>query len=172
MQTPRLNEQEPIFSGLCNEPGRQMIRSVYPMALSPENIKKFWSFASNFKVLFGDEINGDEKKFYEVLMSRAGDNLLSNGLFWRVDDFVGIYYMTAIQSHDALIHYSFFDRRHKGRVELTRMMIKHVFEKYGFNTPVTDSITITEHTSIPKLMEELYGSRIQGTQGHNHSGGD
>lgn len=132
IEPTRINEQEPIFSCLCNEPGVQTIRFVYPMTLSPQNMKRFWELASHYKVLFGDEVNGDFKKFAEILISREGDNLSSNGLFWRIDDFVGIFYMTHIQMNDAQIHYSFFDRRHKGRVDITRMMIKYVFEKYGF----------------------------------------
>lgn len=133
MTSPSLiNEQEPIFSCLCVEPAGPITRNVYPMTLSPQNIKKFWELSSNFKTLFGDEIKGSFEKFTEVLMSHDEDRIYANGLFWRIDDFIGIFYMTHIQSHDAQIHYSFFDRRHRGRVQLTRRMIKYVFDRYEF----------------------------------------
>lgn len=92
----------------------------------------FWEKASKFKVLFWDEIDGSFEKFASMLISREGDRLSANGLFWRIDDFVGVFYVTHIQAYDAQIHYSFFDRRTHGRQILTRRMIQYGFKEFGF----------------------------------------
>lgn len=122
-----------IFSGLCNEPKGEIERFVYPMILTPENLNKFWNKAKQFKALFWGNINGNFHRFLSTLVSQDGDRIVPNGLFWMVDDMVGVYYLTHLQSHDAQIHYAFFDRRQHGREELTKKMIKYVFEEYGFH---------------------------------------
>ena len=132
MTTIALDANTAILSAACHEPEGVIERSVYPLILTPQNIQKFWESAKGFRTIFGDEINGDFKKFCEILMSQEGDNVFSNGLFWVIDDMVGVYYMTHIEANDAQIHYSFFDRRHHGRQMLTRRMIQFVFNKYKF----------------------------------------
>lgn len=128
-----LDESIPIFSCICPEPEGSIIRYVYPMPLTPQNVKLFWEKARVFKTLFTKELNQDFHSFTETLLSGDVDNVTSNGLFWRVDDFVGIFYVTDITEYDANIHYTFFDRRHKGRHNLVRSMIKYGFNKYGFH---------------------------------------
>lgn len=124
---------EPVIVADCAEPGGVVTRSVYPLHLTPENMKKFWEKARQFKNLFDEEVRGDFKKFCSLLLHEGKDGLASNGLFWVVDDFVGVFYMTKIQpGKDAEVHYTFFDRRQNGRVNLTREMLKYVFQKYAF----------------------------------------
>ena len=125
-------DKQAIFSCICKEPEGDIERFVYPMFLTPENISKFWEKAKQFKVLFQDNINNDFWKFMSVLASQNGDRIISNGLFWMLDDMVGIYYLTHIQEHDAQIHYTFFDRRHRGRTGITKKMIKYVFSEFNF----------------------------------------
>lgn len=127
-----IDQETAIFSCDCHEKSGLVTREVFPMALSPQNLQKFWDHAKNFRILFWDHIGGDEKKFAEMLMSQHGDQVEANGLFWRIDDFVGVFYMTHIGVYDAQIHYTFFDRRHWGRQQITRKMIQFVFRKYGF----------------------------------------
>ncbi len=123
----------PIFSGLCKEPEGDIERFVYPMVLTPENLKKFWEKAKQFKALFWGNINDDFERFLNVLVSKDGERIIANGLFWMVDDMLGVYYLTHLQAHDAQIHYAFFDRRQRGREALTRKMIKYGFEEFGFH---------------------------------------
>jgi RimJ/RimL family protein N-acetyltransferase len=123
-----------IFSCLCKEPEGELERFVYPMRLTPNNLEKFWHKASKFKVLFWNNINNNFERFLDVLVSRdSGDKILSNGLFWMMDDMVGIFYLTHMQMFDAQIHYAFFDRRQRGREEITRKMIKYVFNEFGYH---------------------------------------
>lgn len=121
-----------VVSAICNEPEGEVRRFVYRMPLTIDNLRNFWEKSRRFKTLFSEEINGDFKKFIELFVSQDGNTLRSHGLFWVIDDFVGVFYMTHITETEAQVHYSFFDQRAKGREDLTRAMLKHVFEEYGF----------------------------------------
>src|SRR5678809_584878 len=109
------DESIPIFSVACPEPEGMTVRGVYPMPLTPQNMKMFWEKARVFKTLFTRELNDSFQEFAETLISKHGEELSANGLYWRIDNFVGIFYMTDITDIDAQIHYTFFDRRHRGR---------------------------------------------------------
>lgn len=102
------------------------------MPLSRENLLSFWEKARQFRTLFGTEINDDFHKFCEMFISIEDSEPRAHGLFWRVDDFVGVVYLTHIQEFDAQVHYAFFDRRHHGRQLLVRRLLQYGFEKYGF----------------------------------------
>lgn len=127
-------ETEAVISCDCHEPEQVVTRHIYPMPLTAENLQRFWELSRKFRTLFGHEIKADDfKSFCEMFIGMDGDDRVSaHGLFWRMDDFVGVYYMTHIQENDAQIHYSFFDRRHHGRQAITRKMIQYVFNRYGF----------------------------------------
>lgn len=125
---------EPIFTCICDEPEGKIERSVYKMPLTYDNLTKFWEKSRQFKTLFSKEINDDMSKFVELFLAQDGNELTANGLFWVVDDFVGVYYLTDIYApFDAQTHYTFFDRRHKGRSDMTRKMVEHVFNKFQFH---------------------------------------
>lgn len=130
-----------ILSVLCDEPKGPVLRHVYPFRFSKESIQKFWLKASQFPTLFTDEIKGDFQKFCELFISDRDGVLEAHGLFWLVDDYVGIFSLTHITDVDASAHYSFFDKRQQGREELAKEMLRFVFRKYGFRRL---------STSIPK----------------------
>lgn len=121
-----------IVSALCIEPEGSVVRNIYPMQLTMENLKTFWDKARKFRTIFTSDVNGDFKKFVETFVSMEDDKLRAHGLFWKIDDFVGVYYMTHISQIEAQVHYSFFDRRHFGREELTKEMLRFAFRRYGF----------------------------------------
>lgn len=125
-------EAQPIVTALCHEPEGDIIRSVYPMPLSRGNIMDFWERAKNYRTLFNDEITGDFKRFCELFISQEEAGLKAHGLIWRIDDLVGVYYMTHIYPFDAQVHFVFFDRRYKGRENITRRVLAWAFEHYGF----------------------------------------
>lgn len=123
----------PILSELCLEPEGSVIRHVYPMILTPENLKTFWEKARKFRTIFTEDVNSDFKKFMETFVSQDVDGKLrAHGLFWVIDNFVGVYYLTNISRVDAKVHYSFFDRRHLGREKLTRAMLLYGFKEFNF----------------------------------------
>lgn len=124
--------EDPIITMECDE---GITRSVYPLYFTENNFLEFYKQASQYPVLYGKDISRGPSSFREMFFDKNGN---CNGLFWVVDQFVGVYYLTDIIERDskrvdALVHYSFFDRRHKGRYELTKAMIKYVFDEFGFN---------------------------------------
>jgi RimJ/RimL family protein N-acetyltransferase len=127
-------EEEPVLSAVCDEPkiGR-ITRNIRFMKLTIENLKEFWIKSKEYPTLFGEEISGDYTKFLNFIVKEGVNGIEITGLFWVIDDFVGMYYMTDIDpGFDANVHYSFFDRRQKGRVELSRAMLRYAFEKFEF----------------------------------------
>jgi RimJ/RimL family protein N-acetyltransferase len=61
------------------------------------------------------------------------NNIIPTGLFWVIDNFIGMLYLTDIKPGlDAKVHYCFFDRRHIGREKLIREMLKFVFKEFQF----------------------------------------
>lgn len=125
------HQNDIIVTAVCQEPEGDFVRSVRPLRLTPENLRKFWERAREFPTLFTENINNDFRKFCELFISEEDGKFKTHGLFWVIDDFVGMYYMTDISEIDAQVHYSFFDRRHKGREDLTFAMIKYIFDVYG-----------------------------------------
>jgi RimJ/RimL family protein N-acetyltransferase len=126
---------EPVVSAICEEPAGKIERHVYFMPLSVENLKTLWEKSRHFHNIFGQEVEGDFQKFASILMNGDGvKDISATGLFWVIDDFVGVFYMTRIIPNvDALVHYIFFDKRHRGREHLIMEMIRFGFTKFGFN---------------------------------------
>jgi len=144
-----------VLSVLCEEPEGDIVRHVRPMELSIENMKKFWDLAKDYKTLFTEEIRGDFGKFVNQMMKQTDSGSLeATGLYWVVDDFVGVFYMTDItmqgdQLLDALVHYTFLDGRHRGRLNLVKELLKFAFTKYGYIRLTTRvALYATRHTFI------------------------
>src|SRR5512134_735316 len=133
MATTTMTPGPVLFQEYCDEPEGGVVRSVRFMPLSMQNLKLLWEKSREFDTLFTEEINGDFKKFLELFLRKGPDGIETNGLFWVVDDFVGVFYMTHIvPSVQADVHYTFFDRRHHGRVELVKKMLRYGFLRYNF----------------------------------------
>lgn len=122
----------PVLSVVCDEPEGSVTRHVYPLIFTPENLVRFYEAASQFPVLFGKPIRTIEEFLSYVLTFDSNGTPSLNGSFWIVDDFVGILYLTNITEREADAHFAFFDKRFRGRRELIRQMIQHVFQTYGF----------------------------------------
>lgn len=143
-----------ILQVVCNEP-EPVTHTVRKMILTPENLRKFWDKSRQFKTLFTSEIRGDFKKFLELFLSDGPNGIQCNGLFWVVDDFVGIMYITdIIPGLDAKCHVSFFDRRLNGREPLFREMIKYVLERYDFHR-LTIEVALYANASYMRLVEAV-----------------
>lgn len=124
--------ETPVIEVLCDEPEGQVIRRVRPLLFTPENLQKFWDKAKQFQTIYGREFDNVQDFYHMFIRQEPGGDLNLNGLFWVIDDFVGVFYMTDITLTEANVHYSFFDRRHKGRHNLVREMLKYVFSRYPF----------------------------------------
>lgn len=124
---------EPILSVVCNEANGPVTRKVYPLVFTIENLKKLWEKSKQHRSLMNKEISNDFTKFCNVLMyENENGQVRAKGIFWVIDDFVGVFYMTNIMDTEALVHYTFFDGAIRGRRGLTMEMIRYVFRKFGF----------------------------------------
>lgn len=124
-----------IITQMCREPEGDSERSIRLMPLSVGNLERFWKLAGQYRTLFNKEIKGDFKKFINVfLYEDVKKQVQTRGLFWVLDDFAGVYYITNIvPGVDALCHVNMLDGRFKGREEITKRLLLHAFEKYGFH---------------------------------------
>lgn len=125
----------PILEVICDEPSGSITRKVRPLSFDMETLYHFWSKAREFPTLFSQVVTDDFGEFCALFMvyDKTG-NMEPKGLFWVIDDWVGILYMTDISVPvEATVHYTFFDRRQRGRVPLVKEMLKFVFRKYQFN---------------------------------------
>ncbi len=132
---------QPIFTITCHEPEGEFERSVYLLELTPQNLSTVWKKAKDFPTLFGRELSGINE-FADLFLSYQADgSIKANGLIFCVaddkGDIIGVFYITNVlyennQILEADVHYIFFDRRHRGRVPLTKKMIRYVFEEFGF----------------------------------------
>lgn len=107
---------------------------VRPMILTPENVQRFWDKAKKFRTLYGREITNVSDFMSLFLNQREDGQYESNGLFFVINDFLGVIYITDIRpEEDATAHYTFFDRRHHGREGLIRAVLEWGFRRYNFN---------------------------------------
>lgn len=128
-------ELDPVTFATCNEKGKWATRKVYPFICTIENLQRLWEVARVHPTLFGIAATKDFGEFCNVFVHYdENKKVYGNGLMWLVDDYVGLFYMNEIFApDDALVHFSFFDRRMRGREPLVKAMVKYVFEKYGFH---------------------------------------
>jgi RimJ/RimL family protein N-acetyltransferase len=145
----------------CNEPEGVVTRNVWFMPLSMDNLKTLWEKSKQFDVLFTEEVRQSEQKFLELFLYEGPNGPETRGLFFVVDDFVGVFYMDHIvPGIDAHVHYSFFDRRQKGRVKLVKKMLRFAFESYGFRR-LSVEIPLYATYNTRKFVEEI-GFKVEG----------
>lgn len=133
------------------------------MIITPESLREFWLRASPHKAIFGTDVSGDFNKFVNIFLSMDDKGMLNaKGLFWVVDDFVGVFYMNKIEpAVDASLHYAFFDRRMNGRIDLCFEMLRFIFDKYQLRRVSVEIPTYSSpHTSY--ITENVIGFRYEG----------
>lgn len=153
---------EPVVSCICEEPEGDIERFVRLMPITPDNIKHFWNRAKTHRTLFFQEIKNFED-FIHLILQGSGDsnNASARGLFWVVDDFVGMFYMTKIiPGQDASVHFLFFDGRFKGRVELTKSMLNYAFQEFDFHR-LSVQIPVYVKPNVVKFVKDL-GFQFEG----------
>ena len=145
-----------VVTHVCHEPEGDFERSVRLMPLSIENLEKFWNIAKKFRTLFNEEIKGDFKQFLDVfLYEDTNKRLQTKGLFWVLDDFAGVYYMTRIiPGIDALVHVNMLDGRFKGREEITKRLLLYAFEEFGFHR-LTTQVPVYIKPNVIRFIRNL-----------------
>lgn len=176
------NDGDLMFQCDCDEPGGVVTRNVYKVEFTPQNLEIIYQKAKKFRTLMGWEIPTYEH-FISFFVTPENGIFKARGICARVDDFVGIFWLTDINythpPHEATIHYTFFDRRHKGRLELCRKAITYCFETFNFSRLTTmvplymfqpgdlkeDGSTTTDATkwSVLNFVERI-GFRKEGRQ--------
>jgi hypothetical protein len=155
----------PVVSAICDEPEGKIERFVYRMTLAPNNIQKMWDKSKKYRTLFTDDINGDFRKYVEAFITQDPEDptrFEARGLFWVIDDFVGVYYLTHIYPQkEATAHFTFFDGRMNGREDLTKLMILYVFERYGFGRLNIEVGAYVSKTTIV-FIERALGAELEG----------
>jgi len=128
-----MDVRDPDLVVECVEPEGTFTRSVTPVALSTEKLNYFYDRLKEFDVVFNDHVPNSPGGFASIFVTVDENHVAqANGLLWEVDD-VGILYLThIIPGLSALAHFSFWDKRLRGREQLIREMIKLAFQKYGF----------------------------------------
>lgn len=152
-----------ILSVECEEHAGSVTRNVYPMALTLQNLKTFWELSKPFKTLFNRDIKENFEEFCKLFIAVDGDgNYTSNGLFWVVDDFIGVFYITDISPGlDAKCHFTFFDKKLQGRSDLFRELIRYVFAKYKFRR-LTAEVPMYLNRRLREFLEKEVGLKREG----------
>ena len=145
---------------ICNEPEGEIERTVWRFSFTRENTLKLYEQAKQFPVLFGRPLkNLEDFTSYFIVQNLSGD-AEPTGLIWIIDDFKGMFHLNDISDTEATVHYSFFDRRHKGREPLVRAMVKKVFEEYKF---VRLNAYVPAYAGLRvRLFVERCGFRVEG----------
>lgn len=160
----------PILSVRCDEPKGAVERHVFPLELTRENLDIFWAKARVYPTLFSAEIKEDFSKFLNVFLADDGyGKLSSRGLLWKVDDFVGVFYLTdIIPENDALAHFTFFDGRLRGRDEIVRDMIKYIFNRYKFRR-LSAQVPLFAVPATQFFTEKIVGFKREGRKRQSSS---
>lgn len=124
-----------ILSSICNEKDGAVERKIYPFILTRDSLNKFYEKSKELQTIFSNEFFGDYEKFMATFFTKNDKGEpVPQGLFWVIDDYVGMFYITdIIPEIDCQCHYLFFDKKHYGREELTKKMLKYLFDKYKFH---------------------------------------
>lgn len=151
-----------ILSALCNEPNGPVTRHVRLLRMTSNNLRTFWELSRKHKTLFSEEIRGDFKRFTSVLFSQINGPVNLNGLLWVIDNFVGVFYMTDVKiPNDAVVHYTFFDGRHRGRTNLVKGMLQYGFRTFGFRRLSTE-VPLYAKQQTHNFVSKSLGFRREG----------
>lgn len=122
-----------VLEHRCDEPEGSVVRTVKRADLSLLKLREIYDRCSGFDVIFNDFVRNDIHEFVQIFLRQGDDgSIYPNGIVYEVDD-VGILYLTNIRPTCALAHFTFWDRRIRGREGLIREMLKYAFEEFGFH---------------------------------------
>jgi RimJ/RimL family protein N-acetyltransferase len=123
-----------LFTSICEEPEGTVIRKVTPFLFTPDNLCRLWAAVQKFPTLMGKEVSNFDQMLDFFVKDHGDGKYEARGLCAQVDDMLGIFWLTDIEwPKQASIHYTFFDRRHRGRVDLCKSAVKYVLNKYRFH---------------------------------------
>lgn len=111
------------------------------------------------KKLFNRFIESFDDFVAGFISQREDGSLKANGLIWQVDD-VGILFITDIYpGYQASVHCAYWDRKLKGREEISREMARYLFKEFGFHRLVAE---IPLHSMPTVVFTERVGFKKEG----------
>lgn len=115
----------------CDEPEGSVVRHVRIPELTKEKLEHYWEKLKKFEVIFNGGVPSDFVEFSQWFIGQdASKTIRAKGIIYEVDD-VGILWMTDLGMRSALVHFNFWDRRLRGRIDLLKEMVKYVFKEFG-----------------------------------------
>lgn len=119
-----------VLRAECVEPEGTVERIVREAPLTIERLRRMWENLSQFRVLFNEQIKDFDSFISTLIYQDAAGNIKPRGLFWEVDD-VGLIYLTDIvPGFQADGHFTFWDRRLRGRDLLLLEMAKYLITEF------------------------------------------
>lgn len=148
-----LEQPSSVLAVECDEPDGKVVRHVRPCLLTVDKLRTIYQQIMKFDVLFNEDIS-TFAGFLSCFMYQTDDGELHpTGLMWEVDD-VGILRLSDIKpGYEAKAHFTFWDRRFRGRARLLLIMTEYVFRKFGFHRIVVEVPLYAENTM--NLVEGL-----------------
>lgn len=134
-----MDNRDVILEVECREPEGSVIRSVRLAKLSFEKLKFFYEKTKDFDTLFNDYIGGNFEAFVSqfIMQDRSGE-IFPTGIVWEVDD-VGILRLSDISPGlEATAHFTFWDRRLRGRENLVKEMVRYAIEQFKLHRIIVE----------------------------------
>jgi RimJ/RimL family protein N-acetyltransferase len=151
---------EPLFSFVCDEPNGPVERKVYLATFTPIFLRDMWEKQRKFRTLMGREILTFSDFVDFFVMKTESGKLDPKGICLVIDDLIGIYWISDI-NYPAYceVHYTFFDGRHRGRLELTKQAIKYIFNFWQINLMY---VNVALYAKLPIRFVESLGFKKEG----------
>lgn len=129
-----MNPDGVAFTCLCSEPEGDVLRTVKEFEFNQENLIRLYYQVSKFPTFMGIEIRNINDMLRFFVTEDSNGTIIPKGLCLVIDDFIGVFWLTDIKGlHEASVHYTFFDKRHKGRVNLCKEALKFCFNRFKFH---------------------------------------
>lgn len=141
--------------------------TITPMELSVENLQHLWEIGRKYKTIFGHMHDDDFYKFISYFVT-LNDNEppRANGLFWKIDDFAGLVYVTdiSVENLDCSVHYAFYKSMGPCKKPVLDAALNYLFTKYKMNRVSTEAgLHVNKRTHLQ--IEEL-GFKLEGLRRH------
>lgn len=137
-----------LFAFECCERDGPIVRHVRFAPFTMERLTGYWEKLKAFPTLFNKNVENLED-FLNAFMSQGPNGeLQARGIVFEVDD-VGMLWLSDIYpEYQATGHFTFWDRRFRGREALIRKLLVYVFDEFKFHRIVAEVPLYSEPTVV------------------------
>lgn len=153
---------ESVFEAVCKEPKTDgVLRKVYPARFTRKLIEDMWDKQKQYRTLMGKEIlSFPEFLDFFIQENQLTGDITPRGVCYVIDDLTGIFWLSDIHYPAyAEVHFTFFDGRYNGRIDLCREGIKYAFNTFAFNRLY---VGVGLFAKIPLRFVESIGFKREG----------